>query len=367
MVQGGIGRGTGCYRASRAPRGLRVFALAAVAVSLIAACSAPNGGGAGGSESALPSAEDWDAVVDAANEEGELIVFSSYAGTEAWEQSFNEAYPDIRLKVERVGTGDLISRVDQASAAGEAIADVVYHSNSGWFDERGAENLVAAFPEDLPAAEAWPAEAIHDYHLEQLVVPYGLMWNTDQSEPITDMHQFFEVADPNASLGVTQPDTAAVAANAMQTTLESFDDGEFWDLLNATRAQNMNGVVAAQAVAAGELTYNFPASAGIPQNLAAQGAPVEWARMPEMAGYSYATGIVSDPPNPNAALVFMDWLMRESTIEEMLQTFAQDCTSYLDVPSATFAADDIEITDFSEWPRERWDEFLDDYQEALRR
>jgi hypothetical protein len=47
-------------------------------------------GASGGGSTALP-VDDWDAVLEAANEEGEVVVFASQPGTESWEAAFEKA------------------------------------------------------------------------------------------------------------------------------------------------------------------------------------------------------------------------------------------------------------------------------------
>ncbi len=336
---------------------------AAVALVVSACGTSTEGGPAGGT--ALPSTDDWGAVVEAANEEGELIVFASQPGTESWEAAFEQAHPEIDLTVERVPTGDLISRIDQASQAGAQVADIAYHANPPWFQERGVQGIIAPFPQ-VPAAEAWPDEALHEHYLEALIVPYGIMWNTTMGRPVANLREFFDVVGGNG-VGITTPENAQVTADAIQVYADSFEGDEFWQRLAGVNAQVMDGSVAAQSVAAGELAYAFPMQAGIPQRLAAEGAPVEWKLMEEISGFAYATGVVANTPHPNAALVFMDWLMQESTIDGMLQDFAQGGTSHLKVPSASVPASEVPLTDLSEWPRERWDGLVANLRDAVQR
>jgi iron(III) transport system substrate-binding protein len=343
----------------------RLVGLVAV-FSLFASACGGSGSDAPGAEpggAELPSTTDWDAVLEGAAEEGELVVFASQPGTEAWEASFEDAYPDIDLTVERIPTGDQISRIDQATEAGEPSADIAYNANPQWFEERGEQGLVAPFPE-VPAMEAWPEEALGEYTLDALVVPYGMMWNTEIGKPVENMREFFDVVG-NEGVGINTPDNAQVVADAIQVYEDSFEGEEFWERLTDVNAQIMDGSVAAQAVAAGELAYAFPTQAGIPQELADEGAPVEWGLMDEISGYTYTTGIVANAAHPNAALVFMDWLMQESTIDGMIKDFAQGATAYIDVPSASVPASEVPITDLGEWPQERWDGLVAKLQDAV--
>ncbi|MEU4418718.1 hypothetical protein, partial [Nocardia salmonicida] len=121
-----------------------MLVVAAIVCLLTTGCGGGDEDG-GGSERLSP--DDWDAVLEAANEEGEVVVFTSQPGTEAWEADFEKAFPDIDMTLERVPTADLLSRVDEASQASAQSADVVYHANPVWFEERGEQGIVESFPQ----------------------------------------------------------------------------------------------------------------------------------------------------------------------------------------------------------------------------
>lgn len=358
MMQG-ICRGA---RPGHKPR--RMLVVAAIGCLLMTGCGAggaEDGGSAGSSDRLNP--DDWDAVLEAANEEGEVVVFTSQTGTEAWEADFEKAFPEIDVTLERVPTADLLSRVDEASQAGAHSADVAYHANPLWFEERGEQGLVAPFPQ-VPNVEAWPDEALHDHYLEALILPYGIMWNTDAAQPVDSLRQFFDVVG-DGTVGLNPADGSQVVAGTYQAYEDSFDGEEFWQNLSAVNAQSIIGSTAAQSVAAGELDYAFPIQAGTAQLLADEGAPVGWAVMDEVAGFAYTAGMMEDAPNPNAGMVFLNWLMEESTIDDMIKTSAQGGTSHLDVPSATIQASDVPMVDLTEWPQDRWDGVIAKYQDAV--
>lgn len=96
-------------------------AAALAATGTMAAASTPDDSGSADS--------DWDAIVAAAEEEGEVVVYSFTSRINAVEAAFEEQYPNIDLIPFDISSTEQIARIE-AEAAGGGAADVAYISDA---------------------------------------------------------------------------------------------------------------------------------------------------------------------------------------------------------------------------------------------
>lgn len=78
----------------------------------------------------------------------------------------------------------------------------------------------------------------------------------------------------------------------------------------------------AQQIAAGAKDLNFPTASSFAQSLKAQGAPIEYVFMTDPTVVNqFNFGASATSPHPNAAKLFMDWLLSDAGI-------TATCTNY---------------------------------------
>ena len=96
--------------------------------------------------------DNWDEVVAAAQEEGQVMLSASMPVEEGNRllAAFNEDYPDIKVEFARQGTSDTIEKFETESAAGINNVDVLEHSLHAPFIAWADEGLMAST--DLPEA-----------------------------------------------------------------------------------------------------------------------------------------------------------------------------------------------------------------------
>jgi iron(III) transport system substrate-binding protein len=283
----------------------RVPVLAAaglLAVTALAGCG-------GGSSEVAPSGDpSYDAVVARAVGEGKVVVYTSTpeAQEKRLVEAFNEKYPDIKVQVVR-GAGELPERLAAERRSNAAGADVLTFSDPSWFTKNAAD--VSAL--DSPAADAWPADYWGVDHKAALssIAPFGMIvWNT-QKFP-AGFRTWDDLLAPavTGQLGTRSDMTAAYAG-----FLDFAERRIGPDYLNRLGAQHPkfypSAVPMVQAVASGEIGVTNLSVPIIVEDLKAKGAPIEAVVPKPGYGIAFASGVLENAKNPNAARVYLDFLL----------------------------------------------------------
>ncbi|HEY8547429.1 MAG TPA: extracellular solute-binding protein [Acidimicrobiales bacterium] len=297
-----------------------VVALLAIAA---AACGDSSDGPGGGSDSASDEGStdatepagggDWDEVLAAAEEEGTLSLYASGGVVDAMVGAFEEAFPEIDVEVLASPTTELSTRLDAEFQSGNVQADALYFALPAWVAEAGA---AGRFAEPTgPAAEGFPEEAIVDNVVSVGGDPYGLFWNTDLVADAPDTVEWDSFVDPayDGLVAFIEPVSPIIA------TLIGFQEQEHpGDAFYSEKIAGLNPQITAsgsanhQAISAGEAAWTPHGISTFSKALIDEGAPVDF-QVPEGPVFSitYTTMALKDAPHPNAALVFVDWLMSE--------------------------------------------------------
>lgn len=301
----------------------------------------------------------WDALVEEAKAEGELIVYSSPPGTEETFALFSEAYPEIQVTVVREPTGDLLSRMDQELNAGVAGADVAWHSQPAWGASRVESGAFAAiqFSPDA-AAQGWGDFATADYYLQVLANPYLLGWNSELGEPITNIKDLIAKAG-TTPVGIAEP----ISQNGMfqlQTWIDAYGEGILGELASLNHTVIRSTTPLAQSLAAGEVGYVILMQPGILDKLKAEGAPVEQI-VPDdgnVTGFAYGPMTLAKADHPAAAQVFVNWLLSQPTQQLMVDRHGPLAVPIiLDGTQGALEWSQVDPVDDSEWPQDRRDTF----------
>ncbi|MPY92583.1 MAG: extracellular solute-binding protein [Acidimicrobiia bacterium] len=294
-----------------------------------------------------PAADaEWQAVVDAAKEEGKVLFYSGLpeAQHELIAEGFAEMYPDIELEIVRVQTRDLGGRIEVESEGGVGGADVIYSNSWAVWDpleERGLLRELES-PWIEARADTWsehPELRMTENTAVFSILPYWIVWNSNLvEEPITSYEDLLSRADEFRGQ-VGAPDFLGVASQSWYAQLEEKMSGidiaaelvagntlpegylrRFGELEPVIRD---TALPLTQAVAAGEIKATIYTVPSIIDDLKAAGAPLE-AAMPSDAIVvnAVALGLPTWGENPNAAQLVADFLLsdkgQEVNIEEQL-------------------------------------------------
>lgn len=320
-----------------------------VGVLMAAACggdssddesSGSEGGEAGASSttasSNAPVADpEWQAVVDAAKEEGEVLFYSGLpeAQHELIAEGFAEMYPDIELEIVRVQTRDLSGRIEVESQGGVGGADAIQSNSWNVWDPLEDQGLLQELktPWMEARADLWaehPELRMTENTAVFTTLPYLIVWNSNLvEEPITSYEDLVSRADEFRGQ-VGAPDFLGVASQSWYAQLEEKMSGI--DLPAELAAGNTvpdgylrrfgalepvirdTALPLTQAVAAGEIKASIYTVPAIIDDLKAAGAPLE-SVLPSDAIVvnAIAVGLPTWGENPNAAQLLADFLLSE--------------------------------------------------------
>ncbi|MFW6773876.1 ABC transporter substrate-binding protein [Nocardioides sp. CPCC 205120] len=268
--------------------------------------------GCGGSdEQAEVVSGDADALVEAAKEEGQLDWYSDLpeALIESVATGFEEKY-GIEVNFIRSVSSQLGSRFAGEAQAGDPQADVLNIASQGFWEEAVSQGWFAEVDDDTVASLAdWPEEFLYDdtYALIN-VQPLGIAYNTETS-PVQP-EGWEDVLDERLDGRLMMGDTAVVAYSAeylflMQTLGEDYLSG--LGELDPIVVDSL--VPGTQQVVAGEADVVIPSLKAVVQPLIDEGAPLALVIPEDTSGVNQYAGVVEEAEHPNAARLFLDYLL----------------------------------------------------------
>lgn len=304
-------------QAERRHRPLMSIGATVVLAGVLAGCASgggdtdgeSNGFEVGGGPTVVDQ-ERWDEILEAAQQEGEVILYRSLRGSD---RIFEDFEADTGIRVESIygATGETISRLDQEIDAGVSGADMTMHASPGWFDA-STDKFVSLLVSPEMAEAGWEERLNGMSYPQVYSQPYSLAYNTNGEVPPTDLKEFLD-ANPDARIGLVDPAIASSIAFQYEVLREEFGD-EILDQLAATNyVIEPNNTALADNLAAGTYNYAFPNQTTSVQPLMEEGAPVDivWPTT-ALAGSLYNVAAIKNGPNPNATMVLINWMMSEA-------------------------------------------------------
>jgi iron(III) transport system substrate-binding protein len=269
------------------------------------------------------SAQSWDEVVAAAKKEGKVVFYNNLQpnGVEPLLKKFRERYPDIQTEQIRLGSNPLIERFATEFNANRNLVDVVIT----FPDERVFEGIKNGWatkwtPPEFTAFD--PATNREDMLYTLLNAREAIIWNKGLVKPEDEPKEWADLFDPKwkGKIGMNPPWRSLSIQQIVtfwEDRLKLGDTAQKMKDLDARFFEGSGGVI--QAVIRGDVAIaeiNDP-----PLNpLLADGAPIGFVYPASGTTLSASTAFVAGKaPHPNAAKVFMNWLM---TLEG--QTYLQE-------------------------------------------
>lgn len=325
---------------------------ASLSVALLSSCG-----------SAEPGEGDADEVttdlVEAAIQEGQLTIYASTGESqiEAIVEGFREAYPEISTEYFRAAGTALFNRFASEAEAGAVMADVFMPNVQPSFVQDNSEWFSELTPELVPNSEAWPEEFRTDHTVQVTVESILLVYNTETVDqpPETWPDVLDEryrgrvvLVDPNASPGYM---------SWYSVIRDQFGDEFLEALADLDPMWVDTAAVGAQQVATGGSDLAFPNYPSQTASLQASGAPIETVTdLDPTQGITTDVAITADAPNPNAARLFVDWLISEEGYEVMCEDPVFSATVEVEADCVELASNHISP---------RWEIPDDEQQEIL--
>ncbi len=269
--------------------------------------------------------ENWDQVVAAAKKEGKIVFYNNLQpnGIEPLLQKFREEYPEIQTEMIRLGSNPLIERFATEFNAGRNLADVLIT----FPDERIYEGVKAGWAAkwEAPEAKNFASELIEDDTLFTLqLARETIIWNNTLVKPEDAPKDWTDLFDSRfkGKVGMNPPWRSVSIQQIVAYWENNLKLGDVAQKLkdNDVRFfEGSGGII--QAVIRGDV--QVAEMTDLPLNpLLEDGAPISFLYPDSGTTTSSNKAFVAaKAPHPNAAKVFLNWLMTEKG-QAYLQQYA---------------------------------------------
>lgn len=258
-----------------------------------------------------------DATLEAAQEEGEVLAYVNAEDQQMApiKKAFEAAYPGITLRSLTLGDEEAFQRYETELASGAATADLMMNSDlRGWvsfIDDGNIEDYEDPNSPNLPDY-ALLAPGVYAASAEPVIAVFNKMLLPEDKQPTTLAGLADMAEELDGQLGTTD------ISNAIQFGSTAAMTGEFgeeaWETIETLGAhssvESSNGPLVTK-LAQGQYAANFFVSGSVRAFLVDDVAKV--------VNYRYfedgtpliprAMGVTSEAEHPNAAKVFMNWLL----------------------------------------------------------
>ncbi len=304
--------------------------------------------GCAADESETPTTPDsavdgeWQEVIDAANEEGQLTWYSVAPAEvrEGLKAAFEEKYPDITLEILVMGTADMNAALEAEHETGAQGADVVTSVDYGWILDKAEQGWISELEGPSSELEEWG-----EYVTDDMVVNAGLGlmaigWNTSlYSGTVESYDDLLDSALGDGAIGTARPEPA-IHADHWAFVEETHNENYAEDLAAQDPALYPSAFALQEALAAGEVAVGAFVSAADMVGLKAKGAPIEFSVPDPALAIGNMFFIPTSGQNQNAAQLFMDFFMSE----EGQSIAAKNAFSPLSSVDTLAAGKDIQLT-----------------------
>jgi len=258
--------------------------------------------------------EQPNALIESARAEGALMIYSSSDENQSKTllAAFEKRY-GIRGRYIRFPTGPLMQRFSTEYDARNVQADIVSVSSPLPYQQR-PERFAKVDATALPNLARWPAAEVRGNHLIWTTEIVALAWNTEMLKPEEVPTRWADLADPRwkGRFLLTDPQ---VADNYLGW-LDAVERANGVELLRRIAKQDykitQSGASGAQMIAAGAHAFNAPTFTAFSTQLIAKKAPL---KIQYMTGPTVVSprsiAIVADAPHPNAARLYLNWLLSD--------------------------------------------------------
>lgn len=261
--------------------------------------------------------ERTDALVAAAQEEGEVSVYTSNTDLDVIIDAFSDAY-DIDVNVYRGNSESVLQRVLQESKAGFAAVDVV-ETNSGEMNILGEEGLF--YPYESELRDTVRPEGQKEYWTADRFNAFVVSYNTDLVKPEEMPATIEDFADPKwkGRISMELGDVDWFSAMFNYFVEQGKTEEEVTEMFKAIAANSKvikGHTVQAELLSAGEFAAGISMYSHSTQEGTEEGRPITWqpegvAPVQPIVIRPNGAGLMGTAKNPAAALLFMDFLLSD--------------------------------------------------------
>ena len=250
-------------------------------------------------------------IIDGAKKEGRVVFYASMEAQSAQRlvTQFEKKYPFIRVDATRIGSERMATRLIAEAQGRKVQADVV---NQSGFDFYGVLQKGIFESYQSPERAALPPEYKDEQGLWTInsATLNVIGYNTKLVPPAIIPKNFWDLADPKWKGQLLMDENESKWMAGMMTY---YGEAKVMELLRRLATQEIQFRVGHTLIqtlaAAGERPIVAVAFANGIERLKKDGAPIDWVAADPIIGLTFGLGLVKDAPHPNAARLFIDFLL----------------------------------------------------------
>ena len=266
------------------------------------------------------SAASQDGLLEAARREGELVYYASMnvAEANAVIGAFEKRYPFIKVKLNRIGSEKLLTRVLTEARTKKIFADVIQtvefsmhiFSRSGIL-ARYTPQANSIYPKEFKEEGFWTTVYYNAY-----VTGYNTRLVTARALP----KSYDDLLDPKWKGALMMEGTKADWFAGMLQILGQERGLKYMRALAKQQPSPREGhELLAQLIVAGEGLFDINIPAASVERMKERGAPIEWTALGEVPAIMVGIGLSAQAPHANAAKVFLDFVLSREG-QKLMQT-----------------------------------------------
>jgi iron(III) transport system substrate-binding protein len=268
----------------------------------------------------ISAATTSDSLIDTAKRESEVVYYASMNLSEANAVigEFERRYPFIKVKLQRTGSEKLLTRVLTEARAKKTFADVIqtvefsmHIFNRSGILARHTPSANALYPKDFKEDGFWTTVYYNAY-----VTGYNTRLVAARALPRT----YDDLLDPKWKGKLLMEGTKAEWFAGMLQILGQERGLKFMrDLAKQQPSPREGHELLAQLVVAGEGVFDVNIPAASVERMKERGAPIDWTALGPVPATMVGAGVAAQAPHPNAARIFLDFLLSREG-QKLMQT-----------------------------------------------
>jgi iron(III) transport system substrate-binding protein len=250
-------------------------------------------------------------VVDGAKKEGRVVFYASMEAQSAQRlvAQFEKRYPFLKVDATRIGSERMATRLVAEAQGHKVQADVVNQSGFDFYGvlQKGIFEVYLS-----PERAALPPEYKDEHGLWTInsATLNVIGYNTKLVAPANVPKSFWDLTDPKWKGQLLMDENESKWMAGMMTY---YGEAKIMELLRKLAAQEIQFRVGHTLIqtlaAAGERPVVVVAFANGVDRLKKDGAPIDWTAADPIIALTFGLGLVKDAPHPNAARLFIDFLL----------------------------------------------------------
>ncbi len=263
-------------------------------------------------------------LIEGAKKEGEVIVYGtmSLEAVNLLNARFREKYPYVDVKLNRLGSGKFVPRVLAEVRANKYLADILQtNSLSLHFLKKDGFLTNYLSPEDRFYPKQFKDQG---YWTTTNMNVHVLAYNTKLIARGKAPRTYDELLNPVWKGKMLMDASEQWAALMFQIMGKEKAQRYMRELVKQNIAlRRESNAMRVQLVAAGEAPMDIDATLGPVDELKKRGAPIEWNALSPVPVVTSAHAIAHRPPHPNAARLYLDFILSKEGQKAVLDTRRQ--------------------------------------------